>query len=484
MEKSQKDITFIRKCVSDTLDGLRDGLAHFSGQCRTAVVYCISRGSDMFICDPQNLLHGHEPKLNKLYLEDQTWRDIEIKPDRKKYALIYPEKNLELAGLISYGGRSSSVYYQMWFTEHHPDVCSIGPIERWLEHSVLRLSHDIANESTLYTGISGTFLREYATHAVRDHIIDEMNIHLGWDSQIRVYPILDSILGISKTREEGVWPWGEVLFIEPAFIEDLLLLARFRRQEQPQLDNHKHVCKLLLAVSESGHKLVSDSKNIIGICGSSNLPEFTISADFRGWHGFLKVNQEKICSFSDGNFKSTTHKAKLVQFEELILEYDLDHSLGNTLFKTVASLVHHAENRRHGCTIVVDFNKNPVYISGQRLNPPLDLSQPHLMELAKSLLKVDGALHVGIDINLHGFALLLDGRAIRGEDRSRGARYNSALRFSAEHKNIIVIVVSADRPVSIIQEGVDINSQCQFKPVTSCTFLPEKLEKWVFSSLE
>ena len=92
---------------------------------------------------------------------------------------MVPEKNLQLAGIISYGGRSSSVFYQMWFSEHHPDMCSVGPSERWLEHAAWRFSHDIANEKHLYTGISGSFLREYATHAVRDFIVDEMNLKLG-----------------------------------------------------------------------------------------------------------------------------------------------------------------------------------------------------------------------------------------------------------------------------------------------------------------
>jgi hypothetical protein len=46
-----------------------------------------------------------------------------------------------LAGLISCGGRSSSVFFQMWFTDHHPDMCSIGPTERWLEHAAWRFSH-------------------------------------------------------------------------------------------------------------------------------------------------------------------------------------------------------------------------------------------------------------------------------------------------------------------------------------------------------
>ena len=93
---------------------------------------------------------------------------------------------------------------------------------------------------------------------------------------------------------------------------------------------------------------------------------------------------------------------------------------------------------------------------------PLDLREPAYLELAKSLAKVDGALHVGSDLHMHGFACLLDGRSVPGEDRARGARFNSALRFTSEHENIIVVVVSSDRPVSVIKEGVELTARCEW----------------------
>jgi hypothetical protein len=473
---------FVSQCVSDTLDGLGDGLSHFSGPSRAAVIFCLAPDAPIFICDPQHLLRGHETKFRSLYLETDHWRGkVKLDPDKSRFAHIHLEKNLQLAGLISYGGRSVSVFYQMWFTEHHPDTCSVGPTERWLEHTALRFSHDIANGSELYTGISGTFLREYATHAIRDQIIDEMNLYLGWDANIRIYPVLDAILGISKTREEGAWPRGELVFVEPRFLPQMDFLARFSKSEQPRLDNLKHVRKLLLAVEHSDHKLVSDGKAIIGIC-DGNLPKFSIRACFYGGHGFLKINQDTLCSFEAGSFKSTTRRARLIQVEEAMLESDLSSSEGNLLFRIIASLVHNAEEKKFGCTLIIDLNPEPVYISGQALETPLDLDKENLLELAKSLSKVDGALHIGPDRRLQGFACLLDGRAISGEDRARGARYNSALRFSAEHANIIVVVVSSDRPVSVIQNGVAVNSQCLWNPVDCCNFNMESLEDWIAAS--
>ena len=200
--------------------------------------------------------------------------------DEKTLRHMLPLKNLQLAGLISWGGLSSSVFYQMWFSEHHPDMCSIGPTECWLEHAAWRLSHDVANEKELYTGISGSFLREYATHAVRDFIVDQMSLVLGMDSHLRIYPILDAVLGISRTPEEGVRPAGELMFIEARSVGQIEFLVQFPEMQRPNLDNFKHVRKLLQAVENSHRKLISDGKNILGIA-SGKLPQFYLIADFR-----------------------------------------------------------------------------------------------------------------------------------------------------------------------------------------------------------
>jgi len=73
----------------------------------------------------------------------------------------------------------------------------------------------------------------------------------------------------------------------------------------------------------------------------------------------------------------------------------------------------------------------------------------------------------------------LDGHAVSGEDRARGARFNSALRFTAEHDNLIVVVVSADRPVSVIQGGVDLTAQCEWQAFSRLVKTPPTLKDWI-----
>jgi hypothetical protein len=466
-------------CIFHALDGLRDGLCHFSGPSRAALLFAIRSDDPVQVYDPQNLLRGHEPKFRELYLESDDWRTAG--PHRPQSSLtghFDPVTNLQLTGLISFGGRSTSIFYQMWFTEQHPDMCAVGPTERWLEHAAWLLSQDFTARAEACSEISGYVLRGYATHAVRDYLLDEMNRTMGWDSAIRVYDVLDAVLEISRTREEGAWPRGALTFAEPLALQTVPFITRFPDAEWPVLKNSKHVRKLLQAVEDSDRKLVSDGRYLLGIA-AHDLPPHRITADFQGGHGFLRYDGAPVCSFADGNFHSTTHHANLVQVEEILIDADIDPSTGADLFRIVARLVHRAEDEKYGCTLVLDLHPEPIDIPGQNIAPRLDLREDALLELAGALAKVDGALHIGADLHLHRFACLLDGRTIPGEDRSRGARFNSALRFTAQRPNLIVVVVSADRPVSIIQSGVELSAQCDLRPAPNSIAPPNRLEDWI-----
>lgn len=461
-------------------EGLRDGLSHFSGPSRVAIMYAMRPDDPLHIYDPQHLLRGHEPKLKKLYISADEWR--RRAPNTRvmnRFSQPYPAESPQLDGMISTGGYARSIFYQMWFTEHHPDMCSVGPTERWLERAVWLLAQDIARKDDEYTGASEYVIREYAPHAVRDYIVDDLNRRVGMDIQIRIYPILDAVLGISRTMEEGSCPCGDLVIMEPRDVARTRLAARFPRYERPELRNHKHVRKLLQAVEMSCRKLISDGAAIVGIA-DKNLPATYLRADFQGRHGFLSIGDDIVCSFADGNFHSSVRRDKLVQLEEFLLEADLDPpSLPYDLFKVAAEIVHHAEASKFGCTLVIDIHEAPIDIAGQHFETPVDLTKPEALALTKSLAKLDGALHIGADMRLHGFACILDGNAVPGEDRSRGARFNSALRFTAKHRNIIVVVVSSDRPVSVIQEGVALSAQCAWEPVSARLPSPPFLSEWV-----
>lgn len=475
-----EQVSYENLCISEVLEGLREGLSHFSPPSRAALIYAIGPEDPVFVFDPQELLRGHEPKLEELYLRSDGWRSEA--PDVRNARFVETHRSdythPQLSGVISFGGWARKPFFQMWFTEHHPDMCSTAPTERWLEYAANLLSRNMGFKDWGDLGTSGYVLQEYATHAVRDCLVDERNILVGWDTQIRVFPVLDAVLGISRTLEEGAWPRGELVFVEPSAVKTMAFMARFPESERPSLKNFKHVRKLLLSVEDSPRKLVSDGWSIIGI--SAHVPPpASIRVNFLGGHGFLRLDDRLVCSFSDGRFQASTRKANLVQVEEALLETNLDPAVRHDLFRIVSQIVHCAGEGRHGCTVVIDLNDPPISIAGQKLEKPLDLMQAVLLELAGSLAKVDGALHIGADLRLHGFACLLDGHAVPGENRARGARFNSALRFSAEHPDLMVVVVSSDRPVSVIQGGIELTAQCEWRPITGCVATPFQLDDWI-----
>jgi len=479
MKKQRLNTRFTNKVVGDILAGIREGLTRFSGPSRVAVIYRLDVEDDYYICDPARLLNGHEPKIRATFFDDDS-RPVSIANDlqHKPYSYINRVDDLELDGIISIGGRSGPVPYQMWFTDHHPEILSTGPTERWLEHAALRFSHDIANEQDLYSGISGLFLSEYATHAVHDHIVREFTRFHGDPTsiQLSLHAVLNGILAISKTREELQSPHGELAFIMPEHVDTIDFLARFRQAELPRLDNPKHVRKLLQAVQRFRNRLVSDGKRILGVA-RGRIDTTNLVADFRGSFGFLRINDQAICSFADGAYSSATHQAKLFQIEETLLDYDLDSSVRSSLFHIISSIVHYAETEHFGCAVVVDLNEPISHLAGQNLERPLDLERSNMLDLACDLARVDGALQIGTDRRLHRFACLLDGATIPKEDRARGARYNSSLRFTAQNPDTIIVTVSADRPVSVIRNGSEYTGAVN--GMNDNDVAPQVLQEWL-----
>ena len=481
METRMKmDQALYRKlCVANIINGVTEGLSKFSHPSRVALIYAADPADPVKVLDPQDLLRGHGVKIHTMFgAKESQWQTrIRTVIDGQTEGVQIPENDLALSGLISYGCCCSDFFYQAWFTEHHPDLCSIYPAQRWLEQAATLLIHDY-NGKNAPIHSSEYALENYALQAIADHIVDQRDRHLAHDSKLQVPTILNNVLEISKTREEGAWPRGVLFFCDPAQISKIEFITRIQKHQRPQLFNIKHIRKLMVAVEDSDRKLVSDGRTLIGITDEP-VPDDAIAAHFRGDYGFLDIKDTRIASFFDGSFHSITREARLVELEELLLDTDLDTDRATVLFQVVSHLVHNAGRARHGCTLVIDLNDPPTRLSGHVLDPPLSLMETRNIELACSLLKIDGAVHLTADTCIHGFACLLDGRTIEWEKMARGARYNSALRFSAANSMIIVVVVSADRPVSIIYNGIEISAFSDWRPMSQHIPEPVVLENYL-----
>lgn len=106
--------------------------------------------------------------------------------------------------------------------------------------------------------------------------------------------------------------------------------------------------------------------------------------------------------------------------------------------------------QQHGTMLVVHPQASA---EGERLLPQAFTIEPTMLgeRAFHTLTKVDGAVLVGPDGVCHAIGVILDGAATGTGDGSRGARYNSAIRYLAgAGKGSMVIIVSEDGRIDLL----------------------------------
>ncbi|MBL0323177.1 MAG: DNA integrity scanning protein DisA nucleotide-binding domain protein [Ignavibacteria bacterium] len=119
----------------------------------------------------------------------------------------------------------------------------------------------------------------------------------------------------------------------------------------------------------------------------------------------------------------------------------------------VVSLVREAAKAKHGALIVISEKANQ---EAQRLKAQSTTVEPVLLDAAllADITEIDGAIMLDSECRCHAIGVILDGMATTSGDRSRGSRYNSAMKYVQsrlkEEITTIAIVVSEDRTVDTL----------------------------------
>lgn len=448
------------------LDGLvsqlSDALAEFFRQdnCRVSLLLEI-KGQGIFIFGSRSLLRGKEQVVEAFV---SNWEKA---------------KSADLAvvtGLIISLSRREAIH--AWFVEVPPNLCSSGPVSVWLAdaadavHSAIQSWRDAyeaakiryakappdswavgpSNYDSDRRRIAG-FATEAIIEFVRDDYLNRMK-SLDAGQYLAIPDFLNAALRISTSLEEGSLAYGSLCLYLGEQLDHLPFMARFSIESEPSLARSKHVRKLLRVVSEDRYSLVTDGERVHGIL--SEVPDNVwLIARFRGRAGEIKLHGNVICTFSWGRFWGT-HFTPTSDYLELALERcGLGGRLDQKVVEISSAIVDAAVKKRRGCTIVLDGREEYAPLSGQTLFTRLDVRQGGNLALACGMASVDGAVHVDRKGGILAFGCLLDGLRCDHEDLARGARYNSALRFSAAHGDVAVIVASEDGWVSLFFGGQD-----------------------------
>lgn len=125
---------------------------------------------------------------------------------------------------------------------------------------------------------------------------------------------------------------------------------------------------------------------------------------------------------------------------------NIDENDINVVWDTILAAI----EQKHGTMVVITdkATEEAERLNSQCINIEPIILTPEIMRLVTA---IDGAVLLDANGKCHALGVILDGRATDQGDSSRGARYNSAIRYLETQENeCIIVVISEDGYINLI----------------------------------
>ncbi|WP_088126198.1 diadenylate cyclase [Bacillus sp. JEM-1] len=348
------------------------------------------------------------------------------------------------------------------------------------------------------------------------------------------FSLYDEFNFISTLNYEGQSISAKLLLIDKKMIEkNVNFVIKFK--DLIAFKEHRKIRKLLEMTDESIY-LIGDNKHIYGLGNLKNLYNLekgytnkVLLIDFINRFEYkikaikvihdIKVGEtgkdEIVNWFYEECTLLSVKYGKMELVENTLSEIRLRQSLYNTFNKylykgesgdnlkvdekitNIIDIVKCAYNQKHGTTLVIT-TPEVAETEVQRLKEQsikidvIDIKRnSYFKQVVEKITNIDGALYMDIDGYIHAIGVILDGYAKIGEgDSSRGARYNSAIRYKngkGVNGKCVIVVISEDGMIDIIPDSEiekqikdlvrEVKSAYDKKEYTKALSLVEKLEK-------
>ena len=220
------------------------------------------------------------------------------------------------------------------------------------------------------------------------------------------------------------------------------------------LDNHKQIRKLLeinYKEKNSGLYLVCNGARIEGYISPKNLEGEFYLVEFNGtgkWSFCYQGSNKKKIIFSDKRvdlFKDDDKKKFSSYYKAMF---------GNeTNIENIWPIVESAKGQKHGTMLLFTENAlketERLHSAGYQVSIREDMNARWIEAIGK----IDGAMLLDQYGKLYMVGVILDGEIpAKGVNTSRGARYNSAVKYSYSHKKEkhLLVVISEDGYFDVI----------------------------------
>lgn len=222
-----------------------------------------------------------------------------------------------------------------------------------------------------------------------------------------------------------------------------------------ELNNHRGSRKLLeLGNKDQGPYLHCDSEKIYALATIENTnieDEDLYHLNIIGhYHWILQYNGHDLMGVRYGQ-PYLPRPSIIIEKLKVDLPRIFNKIKGDDIEKLII-LVKEASNERHGTMLVISEKAQEEALRLKNQSIPLI---PCFLnkEILPSLTPIDGAIILSPDGICHAIGVILDGKASQNGDSSRGARYNSALRYIESAKEqCIAIIVSEDGDIDLMPD--------------------------------
>lgn len=220
------------------------------------------------------------------------------------------------------------------------------------------------------------------------------------------------------------------------------------------INDHRKVRKFL-EISDNNTMIVTDSEKIYGfgeIKGKYNpMDEDLFTIRFSGYYKWeLLHNNETMMIVEFKLPRLPKEKISEKKFRDDIVRIfsDINH---NDISK-IWDIIIYASEQKHGTMIVISNNAES---EAKRLSTQAIEIEPTTFDanLLRGATSIDGAVLFNEKANCYAIGVILDGLATEDGDSSRGARYNSAIKYYESRKDrdkLMMVIVSEDGMINII----------------------------------
>lgn len=266
-----------------------------------------------------------------------------------------------------------------------------------------------------------------------------------------LHVLYDAFNTISSLKYEGAEGFGKMVIAhknhsnvkmtmeleKPIHIKDFRKVRKFL-----ELADHKQL-------------ILSDSVLIYGLCqlkGKYNYQEESLFIIHFTKHFHWEVTHHENVMISVAFRMPNLYNEKINREKFFSSLKRLFSGIDKVRLHTLWNITMEATKQQHGTILAISSkaDEEALRLSSQCFKiKPICINK----DIIHQITSIDGAVLIDIDCTCHAIGVILDGIATSNGDSSRGARYNSALRYYEymEHKaQTVLVVISEDGGIDLI----------------------------------